>query len=844
MKPTTDFIQRGMTQPHFLTRVVFLTSWVWLFVESAICAQPTQDTFEPQVFFTAHCVQCHGSEVEKGDRRFDPFPIPLETPDQAVDYQDVLDQLILGEMPPPEESQPTAEERQLAVDWLNTQLHAFRESHRPVSREVVLRRLNSREYRNTIRDLLHLNTVIFDPAFGFPLDQLSDGLDNNGNSLVTSGYLLQKYLAAAEKCIDKAAFPRVKPDEQTWHFADGFRQQPEIDQVHGKTNHFQHITLYEVIGADKHEGAYAPIWQFRDGVPSDGWYEIRFQAEALNRLHPYDDSFLGIDSSEPLRLGIRPGDVTAGQLHKPQPVEPLLAETDIADELGWYTLRVWLDAGYTPRFTYQNGTIEMRNLYARIIRKYPDLFPKLKTGGIVEARFTALNDGKIPQIRIHQVEIHGPQYESWPTESQRAIFGPDVERILSAGEFPESQMRQQLDRFMARAYRRPATKQDVDRVMSVIQLRIESGRPLLDAYCDGLKTILCSPAFLYLSDSADSAASNMLLSDFELATRLSYFLWGSLPDDQLTELAQTGQLSQHEILMQQVDRMLLDSRVTGFLDGFLSSWLRLRDLGASPPDRDAFLDYYQYDLGTAMRKETELFTRHLINENLSIRNFLDSDFTFVNKALAKHYGLPAPSTSGFEKVSVQDRRRGGLLGQASVLTVTANGIDTSPVVRGIWVLENILGIPAPPPPADVPPLDPDIRGATSIRDQLEKHRSVSTCYDCHRKIDPLGFALEHYDPVGAWREKYNSGTEIDSSGQLPSGEGFSGVEEFKSLMTAHEEQFARGLTTKLLSYATGRQLEAAERVVIDKIVDSNRQAGSGFRDLIKACVSSEIFLQP
>ena len=242
-----------------------------------------------------------------------------------------------------------------------------------------------------------------------------------------------------------------------------------------------------------------------------------------------------------------------------------------------------------------------------------------------------------------------------------------------------------------------------------------------------------------------------------------------------------------------------------------------------------------------MRRETHLFTQHLLDKNLSIVNFLDADFTFVNKPLARLYGIDPPSSHGFELVQLSDRRRGGLPGQASVLTVTANGIDTSPVVRGVWLLENIFGTPPSPPPPDVEALDPDIRGAKTIRDQLQKHRTSPSCNDCHRKIDPLGFALENFDPVGGWRGVYSNRAKIDSSGELPNGQKFSGIGEFKDLLVERRELFARALTSKLLAYATGRHVESSDRRHIDDIVKTLGERGDGFRDLIKLVVLSEPF---
>ncbi|MCA8995172.1 MAG: DUF1592 domain-containing protein, partial [Planctomycetaceae bacterium] len=686
-------------------------------------------SFESTVrpFLKSYCTKCHGADQQKGERRFDQLPPQIHSDNTLVDFQDILDQLNLAEMPPQDARQPPTEESRAAIDWLTQQIAGYHEARQTTDGETILRRLNAREYRNTVRDLLRLNMTMFDPTASFPRDQTTEHLDNVGETLVTSGYLLAKYLSAADHVVSKAMTPATLPEARTWTFRDRFRQQPEIDQVHGRTNGFSHITLYDVVGADKPEGAYGPILAFKEGVPYDGIYELRIKAEAVNRLHPYDPKFLGTDPAEPLRLGIVAGNYLAGPLHKPQPIEPLLAELDLADESKWYTVRVWLDAGYTPRFTFRNGLMDVRSLWSQLLKKYDDQFPPRKDSGIVEARFNAIKYGKLPQIHIHEIEIEGPFYEAWPTDSQRAVLGNDWGDVQKSGVLSEQVMREHLTTFASRAYRRPAASHEVDRIMQVVKSRLDAGRTPLEAYTDGLKTVLCSPNFLFLEGRGSVGEP---LSQYALASRLSYFLWSSMPDDELRGLAARDKLQEPEVLRSQVERMLDDPKSAAFVEGFLDSWLTLRDLGSSPPDRSKFEEFYHYDLGQAMREETRLFTRYLLDNNLSIVNFLDSDFTFVNKRLAELYDCELPQGSGFERVSLTDGRRGGLLGQSSVLTVTANGIDTSPVVRGVWLLENILGTPPAPPPPNVEPLDPDIRGAKTIRDQLSKHRDVASCYDC------------------------------------------------------------------------------------------------------------------
>ncbi len=793
-----------------------------------------QTTVKP--FLNTYCTKCHGAKLQKGERRFDQLATVIDGDSTLVDYQDILDQLNLGNMPPQKQKQPTDAERRKVTLWLTRTLDTYHQSKKSTGGDVVLRRLNSREYRNTIRDLLHLNMTMFDPTVDFPRDQTTEHLDNVGGTLVTSGHLLGRYLSAADRIVQKAIFPLEKPTVQTWAFRDGFRQQPEIDQVYRKTNKFAWMTLLDVVGADKHEGAYGPIHAFADGVPYDGYYEIRLKAEAVNRINPYDPEFLGLDPKEPLRLGIVAGNRLAGPLHKPQPMEPLLAELDLADEQKWYTVRVWLDAGFTPRFTFRNGLMDVRNLYARLINRYKDQFPQRKRPGIVENRFNALTYGKLPQICIHEIEITGPIYEGWPRNSQRAVLGDDFETVLKTGNLNEAAMRKHLTAFASRAYRRPVKGEEIDRILQVIAVRKTAGKPDLEAYADGLKTVLCSPNFLYLDEPAGET-----LSSHALASRLSYFLWSSMPDAELLKLADDDKLEDPNILKAQAERMLDDPKSEAFVEGFLDSWLTLRDLGSMPPDRGKFAEFYHYDLDSAMREETRMFTRHLINENLSIVNFLDADFTFVNKPLARMYGLKPPAEKGFQKVSLPGGRRGGLLGQASVLTVTANGIDTSPVVRGVWLLENILGTPPNPPPPDVKPLDPDIRGAKTIREQLKKHRENPSCYDCHRSIDPLGFALENFDPIGNWRETYGRSTKIDASGELPNGKTFEDVSGLKKVLVAQQDQFAAALTAKLLAYAMGRPTEPADRPRINRIVKELNQRGDGFRDLIERVVLSKPF---
>ncbi len=838
-------MSKSVTYAAALTVAVLWLSACACHISADEVVEANPQSFDKAVkpFLTQHCIACHGEKKQRADRRLDTLTGEIANSNALADYQDILDQLNLGEMPPEEAPQPTTAARRQVIAWLTARIARYHAEAEPAARETVLRRLNGREYNNTLRDLLKLNMSIYNPAGNFPRERETHHLDNNGATLVTSGHLLDRYLAAAESAVERVIQPAEQPPVQTWTFTDGFRQQPEIDQVHRRTNFFKWMTLYEVTGADKHEGAYGVIRDFAGGVPHNGYYEIRVRAEALNRLHPYDPAMLGNDRSEKFRLGVRPGDHTAGELHRPQPVEPLLAEIELEDGEHWRTFRVWLDAGYTPRFTFENGPMEMRTLYSKISRRYKDQFPKIKRGGIVEWRYNVLKFGKMPQIRLHEIEIRGPLHQQWPTPSQQVLLGDDF-KSAAQGKLSTQQLRSHLTAFASKAFRRPADREEIDRLMRLMEIRREAGRTQLQAYGDAAKAVLCSPAFLYLEETADQQ-NDTDLSQLALAARLSYLLWSSMPDETLLATARSGDLRQPEKLKQQVSRMLKDPRSVAFIEGFAGSWLTLRELGATPPDRGDFRAYYQYKLDEAMKRETHLFLRHLLDENLPVANCLDSDFTFVNRRLAEHYGMQLPPDvefrgAGFQKVAVTDPRRGGLLGQASVLTVTANGVDTSPVTRGVWLLENLLGTPPSPPPPDVEPLDPDIRGAKTIRDQLAKHRENASCNDCHRKIDPPGFALENFDAIGGWRNMYPGRRKIDASGKW-NGAAFNDIATFKKLLLERREQFMHATLEKLLAYATGRSLTPADRPAIDSIREQLIARGGGMRDLLDLVVTSEPF---
>ncbi|MEC7626546.1 MAG: DUF1592 domain-containing protein, partial [Verrucomicrobiota bacterium] len=325
-----------------------------------------------------------------------------------------------------------------------------------------------------------------------------------------------------------------------------------------------------------------------------------------------------------------------------------------------------------------------------------------------------------------------------------------------------------------------------------------------------------------------------------LASRLSYFLWSSMPDNELLESAEQGSLKDPAVLTKQVERMLADPKSKRFSNNFLRLWLELDNIGKMPPSKE-FVSFYRDNLEFAMRKETELLFEHVLQKNLSPIELLNADYSFINRELAAHYGMPGLQGNEFRKVSLSGTERGGLLGHGSFLTASANGVDTSPVIRGIYVMNKLLDYTPPPPPDDVPEIEPDVTGATTLREKLVRHRADATCAQCHNKIDPAGFALENYDPIGAWRLSYDRKLKVDSSGRLPNGKTFSNPSEFRDLVIEQKETFLRCLTKKMLTYAIGRPTNSGDRLVVDGIVDEMQESSNGLRDLVKKIVLSETF---
>ena len=789
-------------------------------------------------FLKQFCIDCHSADDAAGERDFSSLDLEQYNLQTQIRLQEVIDQLTLGTMPPEDAEQPPKQQRLEVIGELTEILMQMRARSQSTGGKTVLRRLTRREYRNTISDLLGIDMVMFDPTTEFPEDILDGGFDNVGHALITSGFLLDQYLQAADDSVEKA-FEQLKPNfPKSWVFKDYFYQQTELRIAHDKAFKHRYLCLYDHRNNDKPQGAYGPLHELTNGVPFDGVYEVKVYAQALHRNTPYSHEAIQIDNAEPFRMGIRPGLVGLGDMAHTQPIEPLLAETPIFDdELRWYTFNIPLDQGHSPRFTFENGAHNTRGAFARVFRYHRELIPEdvRDSKSIVSQRNWVLKDGLIPQIRIHKVFLRGPLPNPDLTSRQNQLLG--------GTEFNSHKTRALVTDFTSRAFRRPVQEDEIDSFMRIYDLRVEDGHLPLEAYKDTLKAVLCSPSFLYFSPSPETEGVSR---QHALAERLAYFLTSSMPDSHLRELAEKQQLDSQTLRLEAL-RLLASSESDRFIADFIDNWLGLRALGRMPPDPDSFRVYYASALEEEMKRETQLFMRDLIDRNASALRFLNARYTFANRDLAKLYGVenqvPVGKAEEFHRVEFDSLSRGGLLGHASVLTVSANGVDTSPVTRGVWISKNIMGIQPPLPPDNVPAIDPDVRGAKTIRQQLAKHRESATCNQCHRNIDPYGFALENFDPIGRFRTHYDSSNKlpVDASGRLPGGRMFSGPAQLKSILVENKDFFIRTLTKSLLVHALGRPIEPTDRGEVEEITLAVEGHEYALRDLILAVVTSDLF---
>lgn len=807
-----------------------------VFVAASVVASAEESA---QTFLQTHCIRCHGNETQKADRRFDTLPEQIGNLDDLERYQEIVDQLNLESMPPENEPKPTAVKRSQVIADLTEKISQAHRKFRSSGRHTVLRRLNAWEYRHSIGDLLALNVDVWDPAEDFPSEVRVGGFDNNGAALVTSGMLMHHYLDAAEEAIRRATMFGQRPEARSYQQQSPFYYEGQAAKGLPKlfqTGRFRFIpkTPYTDLYGRHYRGGhigFMPLFR-QGGVAHSGIYTIRVRAAAVGRTHNYGNALGDFRNGDPLVLEIaavdRRGSVTStGNVSKMKSLARIELENETPK---WFQWDVYLDAGYEPEVRFRNGPLAAKRM-VRLLTTHaadkPEFQPYINLEDKRARANGVLKAYQGPRLRVWEIQVDGPHVGSWPPPGHLALYG-----TLKPDDFNARSIAQQLERFAQKAFRRKPHPGELEPILQLVTNRIEEGTEPLRAFQVGCEAILCAPGFLFLNPGDGE------LDEIALASRLSYFLWSSLPDERLVQLATAGRLRSK--LSSEVDRLLADPKSDRFVRHFVRRWLDLDNIGTMPPSAD-FLVYYRDNLESAMRAETEAFVRHIVDNNLPVREFLDADYTFINRELALHYGITGVEGADLQRVSLTESQRGGIFGHGALLTASANGVDTSPVVRGVYVLEKLLGYTPPPPPPDVPAIEPDIRGAVSIRDQLKKHRQLSTCAECHRRIDPPGFALENFDAIGGWRETYQKATPIDVSGTLSGGDTFRTFSEFRKQMVEREDQFHRCLIEKLMIYALGRELEIGDRPSIDRILANQKRSGGGLKDLIQEIVTSDSF---
>lgn len=762
-------------------------------------AVAADDLATHQSFFTKYCVQCHGANKQKADLRFDNIAAV-----DATIWQDVYEQLASQAMPPDNKPQPTSTERRSVLSYV---LELARKTS-PVT-STGFRRLNKREYGHTVRDLLGLRQGTFDPGEYIYDDEVDEGFDTAAESLVISNELLLEYMEAAEKSLRQAMFS-----------ANRKRPTPRVIEVN-----LQKMTGTSRRYINNHRdyaitrsGGKAQLY---DGQPSrtmttPGRYTITVTASGVDRDR-YPVRFTPAKGPLIMGFGIeqnsRASVSTTGVRLKTLELKDNVEQT--------FTFDTWIDKGHFPYFSFVNGSSKPITQVRSNIRRR-----KLKPSAMHEPYVG-------PGIKISQLTIEGPFHDEWPPESIRTTY--------DAKEMPDlahaDDRAQLVLRFARRTFRRSVEAEEVSPYLNFLDAQYATNRDWHESIIKTFAAMMASVDFLYIREEPGELAS------YQLANRLSYFFWSTMPDDELFALAQSGELTKPSVLGRQVSRLLGDPRSERFSHSFADQWLSLDKLGSMPPDaKGEFREYYRQNLERAMLGETHRFFRHVLHENRSVRDFIDSDYSFVNKGLADLYRVPfeGKHAADFQRVSFpSNAKRGGLLGHGSILTLSANGVETSPIERGVWVLANLLGTPPPPPPKEVPALTPDLNGAVTVREMLEKHRSDPACMKCHRRMDPLGFALEAYDPIGRLRTKYSRQQPVSTHGNYL-GKEFADVVELKRILSSDIRPFARNLIIRIAEYAKGRKLVAADYATVQQLVDESAMSGFKFNDMVQNIATSDL----
>ena len=795
---------------NFLRQQILIVSTVVV----AICAAEARadegsawrDAVTP--ILQQHCYRCHGPQKQESRVRLDTLSGDLLNDRAAAEmWHEVLNVLNVSEMPPADEPQLTEAELETLTTQIRRQLQAADEANRATAGRVVMRRLNRVEYQNTMQDLIGID---MDYAGDLPPDAISaDGFTNNGQSLQMSSIQLEYYLANARRALDRAivlgAAPRVTRQEWT---------ESNLDDWLGKavrTNRLQRSQEF--------------LATMKEDYPEVGEFLIRVTVAAEIQA---GQGFPLLEVS----LGYRPD------------TEILMREFELI-ELTTTEEQTFEFRGRLEEFPLPvRGQGKYPGLVVRVRNRFDDLSER-PAEQTVDNKRTYPDEPALATIVIRRVEFTGPIFEQWPPETHRRILFESPLRESSESAYSEEVLR----RFMSRAYRRPVREDELQSVMEFLTAVRPEFPSHEEAMIEALSLVLIRPEFLYLVEPGGE--EKRPIDNWELASRMSYFLWSTMPDQELLDRAADGTLSDRRVRSEQVQRMLRHPESSRFVEQFAEQWLKLRNMDSVSVQRELYPDFDER-LRADMRGEAIAYLRHLIEENHSVDKLLQSDFTMLNGRLARHYGIEGVTGETFRRVELAaEHHRGGLLGQAGFLLANSTGADSHAIRRAVWIRDRLLNDPPAPPPPDVPSLEESTPNfhELSVRQQLEVHRQKPACASCHRNLDAWGIALENYDATGRWRDEVRRIREgkmvslpVESTGELPGGIVLTGAAALREhLVAAHQHEAARSLVTRLLAYALGRQVERGDAAAIEELSGQLAQKKLGIRDLMNELVFSGPF---
>ena len=831
-------------------------------------------------FIEKHCLGCHGEKNARAGFRIDLLKADFGAAKVAEQWKEVIDRINAGEMPPKRKPRPDAKQAAALVDWVNAQLREVEQAAKNAGGRIPMRRLNRDEYANTVRDLLKLDENIVRPLIEeLPGDGQAEGFDRLGLALFFDQTQIERSLAVAEKIASRAIVTEPPKVNRRFSRFEQLRRRPPPAMVEVfpafthtiprgaqdrivRADHVEYIQGYPTYRKEYDGWGVIDHFSISQVVTQDGYYRFRIRAKVDNRGRTEANKFrlqYGMDSpiQAETEVVLDPSGTTEAVMFLRGPVNGEVKGPQVFNLLWNHTEKAVInEPEYKKLFSRWTGLRgKMERAAANkaspaemdaLRKELDEVISRLNDWeGPANIYNPAMDVDTLPRLLFESIEVEGPIQKDWPPPSHQALFFAGDERR------DEAYVREIITRFLPRAYRRPVTEPEIEAIVAVVNEARTTGKlSFPDAMRTGLQRVLCAPGFLFLEEPTGTQSERRPLTDYELASRLSYFLWSTMPDNELFALAAAGKLREPAVVAAQVERMLADPKSDQLVRNFGGQWLSVRAYGSTQPAAE----YKDYDktLEQASKQEPYAFFAEVLNKDLPVTSFIDSDFVVVNERLANHYGIAGVQGPEFRRVAIgPETHRGGVLGMAGLMTFLADGTRTLPIRRASWVLRELFNDPPNNPPPNAGEIQPNTSGKSlTVRQRLELHRRNDVCASCHSKLDPYGLALENYDAIGQWRERFNGegfrgrqaqAPVLDVSGAFPDGRKFATLEEYKAGLMGQKDKFARAFAAKMLTYALGRPVGYTDHDLIDSLTDVLKKNDYRIQSLIHAIVASEPF---